>query len=365
MGAIMTIHDLTELHARNRATARHAQQLDAIGRATAAVLRVEDARSAVCAAAIAVTGGVVANLFEPDGEGDLVCTAAEGVDLVGMRVPTNGRSALATTFATASARTTQDMATDPDTDQQTVARLSELSGLPVGAAAWVPVIDRGRCVAVLTVAFADKEATVAELLPPLEILASEAAFALERQTLLRKLALEAERDGLTGAANRRTWETRLPAAVEQARRTGDPLAVVVLDIDHFKAYNDQHGHPAGDELLRSAVTAWQGRLRPTDLLARYGGEEFAVLLPGCPTEAARSVAEALRILMPSGTTCSAGIAAWDGVEPAHRLVSRADTALYAAKHGGRNQTAVAQDPDEEPAPTPALSAAGASGHELP
>ncbi len=106
-----------------------------------------------------------------------------------------------------------------------------------------------------------------------------------------------------------------------------PLAVGLLDLDHFKAFNDQHGHEAGDTLLTATARAWLAELRPTDRLARIGGEEFAVLLAGC--EAARTT--------PHGLTCSGGIAQWDGIEDADALLRRADLALYRAKRSGRNR----------------------------
>ena len=114
------------------------------------------------------------------------------------------------------------------------------------------------------------------------------------------------------------------------------MCVALLDLDHFKAYNDEHGHPAGDRLLKAASAAWEGRLRKTDLLARYGGEEFAVLLPDCQLGNAMEIAERLRTAQPEGT-CSIGVADWDGRQDEDELIARADRALYAAKAGGRNQ----------------------------
>ena len=115
------------------------------------------------------------------------------------------------------------------------------------------------------------------------------------------------------------------------------MCVALLDLDHFKAYNDEHGHQAGDRLLKAASAAWEGRLRKTDLLARYGGEEFAVvLLPDCQLGNAMEIAERLRTAQPEGT-CSIGVADWDGRQDGDELIGRADRALYAAKAGGRNQ----------------------------
>jgi diguanylate cyclase (GGDEF)-like protein len=135
----------------------------------------------------------------------------------------------------------------------------------------------------------------------------------------------ARTDALTGVANRRAWDDELPLELARSARSGQPLCVALLDLDHFKAYNDRHGHQAGDRLLK------------TDLLARYGGEEFAVLLPDCELDSAMEIAERLRTA-PSECTCSIGVAAWDGREAATELVDRADRALYAAKEAGRDRS---------------------------
>jgi diguanylate cyclase (GGDEF)-like protein len=155
-------------------------------------------------------------------------------------------------------------------------------------------------------------------------------------TLYREVERLARTDGLTGVANRRGWDDELPRELARATRSGRPLCIALLDLDHFKAYNDRHGHQAGDRLLKAAAAAWQARLRRSDLLARYGGEEFAVLLPDCGLEDALAIAERLRTAQPEGT-CSLGVAAWDGREDAGQLVDRADRALYAAKAGGRDR----------------------------
>jgi diguanylate cyclase (GGDEF)-like protein len=170
--------------------------------------------------------------------------------------------------------------------------------------------------------------------------------------LYREVERLARTDGLTGVANRRAWDDELPRELARAARSGTGVCVALLDLDHFKAYNDRHGHQAGDRLLKAAAAAWLGKLRKTDLLARYGGEEFAVLLPDCGLDNAMEIAERLRTAQPEGT-CSLGVAAWDGREDAARLVARADRALYAAKAGGRNRCHA--DPGAE-RPTPAPSA---------
>jgi diguanylate cyclase (GGDEF)-like protein len=115
----------------------------------------------------------------------------------------------------------------------------------------------------------------------------------------------------------------------------------MVDLDHFKEFNDEHGHQAGDRLLKQLASVWRDELRPTDVLARYGGEEFVLLLPNCPLDRARQVIERLRETIPADETCSAGIAMWDGEETPEALVSRADSALYRAKREGRNRSVLA------------------------
>ena len=122
-------------------------------------------------------------------------------------------------------------------------------------------------------------------------LAASAAAALERARLVqeverRRITEEdlrelSERDPLTGVLNRRAWDQLLAGAL---RKGTQPLFVALIDLDRFKDYNDRHGHPAGDALLRRAAAAWRSTIRANDVLARYGGEEFAVLLAGCEDE---------------------------------------------------------------------------------
>jgi diguanylate cyclase (GGDEF)-like protein len=176
----------------------------------------------------------------------------------------------------------------------------------------------------------------------LTLLAAQAALAIERADLAQELSRQAQSDPLTGVANRRGLARSLERDLAAARRSGRPLAVAMVDLDHFKVYNDREGHPAGDLLLRAATRAWADHLRAGDLLARYGGEEFAVVLPDCGDEMeVVGVVERLRRATPEGTTASAGVALWDGREPAAQLIRRADAALYEAKRAGRDATRLA------------------------
>lgn len=179
-----------------------------------------------------------------------------------------------------------------------------------------------------------------------------------RQKSENALALLASTDGLTSLANRRTFDERLKVEVRRAARDRTVLSVIMIDVDHFKAFNDFYGHPTGDvclQLVSRAVAA--SARRPGDLTARYGGEEFAVLLPGAGADDAFRIAETIRadilsLQIPheanaSGgvVTASLGVASIEPVvnaivEPS-LVVQAADAALYRAKETGRNQTVAA------------------------
>jgi diguanylate cyclase (GGDEF)-like protein len=166
----------------------------------------------------------------------------------------------------------------------------------------------------------------------------------------------ARTDALTGLPNRRAWDEALERELAMANRGGAPVCAALLDLDHFKEFNDLNGHPAGDAHLREAADMWRRRLRSADLIARYGGEEFAVLLTATDAHQAQDVIETLRACVPSEETVSAGIAEWDGVESGAELLIRADRALYEAKRNGRNRTIAIHVPrfaaTLEPAPEP-------------
>jgi diguanylate cyclase (GGDEF)-like protein len=168
-----------------------------------------------------------------------------------------------------------------------------------------------------------------------------AGLVAQVQAQAARLATLARVDGLTGVPNRRAWDEELIRMLAHARRAGETLHVALLDLDHFKRFNDTHGHQAGDRLLKEAAAAWRAQLRTADLIARYGGEEFAVLLQGGTAAEAAEVLERLLVATPLGQTVSAGLATWDAEERAEQLVGRADAVLYEAKRTGRNRVVVA------------------------
>ncbi len=164
--------------------------------------------------------------------------------------------------------------------------------------------------------------------------------AIEISRLVSRLEGLARTDPLTGVPNRRVWEEELPRELERARRMGTGVCLAMIDLDNFKAYNDRHGHQAGDLVLKEAASAWRAQVRSTDLLARFGGEEFVLLLPACALDDAVRIVERLRQVTPL-VTCSVGLACWDFQEDSSELLERADQALYAAKAEGRNRYVLA------------------------
>jgi diguanylate cyclase (GGDEF)-like protein len=172
------------------------------------------------------------------------------------------------------------------------------------------------------------------------------AMLRERSLLLER---ESQEDALTGVANRRCFMQRLAAEIEVALAVGQPLTVAIADLDHFKAVNDELGHPIGDRALRQSAALMRRNCRHSDLVARVGGEEFALILPGMTRADALVFCETLResvavhewqtIHRDLSITISIGVAQWDGSAELDELVHKADAQLYRAKRAGRNQVA--------------------------
>lgn len=195
-------------------------------------------------------------------------------------------------------------------------------------------------------------------LPVATVLADRAALQDSMHRNNRILQRLATTDPLTGALNRRAFQDQLDLAVANANRSQQPLSVVLLDLDHFKLYNDTYGHPAGDEVLRTLVLELSTVIsRTQDVIARYGGEEFAMVLPQTDAEAALTLArkaeesfrlEAVPHKHASAGICtvSIGVATHDpdelGAVDAVKLLAAADGALYAAKRKGRGRVEHAQ-----------------------
>lgn len=182
------------------------------------------------------------------------------------------------------------------------------------------------------------------LLLEVERSARYAALAIHREQRLAQLQRLAATDDLTMIANRRSFTASLDREIARSLRHGEPMSLVLLDLDHFKQINDVHGHPAGDEALRNVAAALTVASRTLDTPARYGGEEFAVILPDCDARQSVIIADRLRAAVgqapaPTPLTASAGVATFPSqASNAEELIAAADGALLQAKRSGRDRT---------------------------
>jgi diguanylate cyclase (GGDEF)-like protein len=262
-------------------------------------------REEVCSAARAISGSDFALLVEPDLNGNLEVEACREEHIAAA-------------------------------EDVYVSRASRFLG--EHALHYEPVLRDDVAAGVLVVGWGKEVASLGEAAQSgLRMLAAEAAIAIDRAELLSRLEESARTDDVLGLPNRRAWEHELPRELARAGRGGTTVCVAMLDIDHFKRFNDARGHQAGDVLLKQSADAWSGQMRATDILARYGGDEFALLLPGCTLADAEALVQRLRVVMPESQTVSAGLACWDGEESPEQLVGRADSALYVAKRAGRDR----------------------------
>jgi diguanylate cyclase (GGDEF)-like protein len=311
--------------ARNRG-----RMLEQVSQAVYSLFDSHDPRNDACQAARTIGDAATALLYETDADsGRLVCTAMAGID-----------------------GTTDEIVADPHGSAGHVLR----SGQPVlitqdveayvaDTELWVaagrpktllyqPLIRGDTHLGVLVVCWASHVRADGPRATVVALLAHEMAAVIARADAMSHLNDEAITDALTGLPNRRAWEARLRAVTKDQKQ----LSVCVLDLDHFKQFNDSHGHPTGDRLLKETAAAWSDQLRPGDLLARIGGEEFGLLLPDCDPGTASDIVERLRAHVTHGRTCSAGIAVYTPGENPEAAVGRADQALYLAKAQGRDRT---------------------------
>lgn len=229
----------------------------------------------------------------------------------------------------------------------------------------VPLIFFGEKLGVLALDSASKNAFDVEDIQPLESVADICAAAIQNANYFERMRQLAYVDGLTGIHNRRYFEMRIVEELERASRFQGRMAVIMIDIDHFKRLNDEFGHLLGDEVLRCVAGILKQQLRKVDMVCRYGGEEFAVVVPETTGENAMIVAEKLRRQVeshpfpgvPRPVTISCGVADYHlhGVTR-DEVVAAADGALYMAKQAGRNRVLAACLKKEASAANTELSA---------
>lgn len=322
---------LVELRTARRvagAARRRADMFEQVCEAVGGLLDVPEPRQEVCAAARRIAGGHASIIYEPAAGGrELVCTASAGVSPGADGRPIGVTSAIWEAFQDG-----RPVFLDLADPRSVVSPdLWRAAGRPISVL-YQPMLHSGRTFGVLAVGWRDAVAEDGPQRAVVALLAQEAAAAIAHSDAIGVLAGEARSDPLTGLPNRRSWESELARAIA----ADGALSVAVLDLDRFKEFNDGHGHPAGDRLLRGCAAAWRSQLRAGDLLARIGGEEFAVALRGCDGALAVEILDRLRAVVPDEQTCSVGLAMRQPGESAESLVGRADRALYEAKHDGRD-----------------------------
>jgi diguanylate cyclase (GGDEF)-like protein len=324
-----------DLKRMNDSLREHARGMGAVGRVVRVLAGGEDARRAVCRAACELAGAPVAFLLEPSGR-EFVSTAMSGVEMAPVtiqpRPDTTGRA-----FTARESYFVADAGAHPALAQPLVEATSARSAL------FEPVLRDGQVSGVLIVIWqlpitAVPDATAGML----RLLAAQAAVAIEHAGLRSRMETLALTDELTGVATRRVFQEELPRELARARRGDHPVSIALADLDHLGAFNMLRGEREGDRLIKEAAALWRGELREVDLLARLEGGTFALVLPDCGLGEAVEVLDRLRALTPRGETASAGVARWDGEEPAELLEARCADALTAAKQAGRNVTIPAE-----------------------
>ncbi|MDQ1695765.1 MAG: hypothetical protein QOJ03_1118 [Frankiaceae bacterium] len=321
--------------------------LATVGEGSRAILVADQPAAELCHWAARMVDAPFAVFLQPDAEGNLVTVAQEGAALAPMVLPRDKPSVMRAAFESGRLQLIADYRDHEGTSARVVEILDEAGLTDAHSGAALPVTSGGQPIGVLAMVMRDRmTAGHAAMLGLVNVLATEAGLAIERDNLQHQLEEQARTDDLTGLPNRRVWHERLALEIARSTRTKAPLSLILLDLDHFKDFNDSHGHQAGDDMLIAVARAWGGELRETDLLARLGGEEFAVLLPDTPIETAGATGKRLLHAVPRGLTASAGLAQWCG-EDTDALYRRADEALYAAKAAGRNQLMTAKDEPED------------------
>lgn len=286
---------------------------------------VDEVLTLVAQGALAVAGAEAACVELLDGD-EVVCSAVAGAaaPFLGMRVPFDS-SITGECFRTGEALICGDSEAD--------SRVSRDACRAVGARTLIVLpLRSGETVTAVLIAWSstahDFPGYEAQLLTAL---ANASAAAILRAQLIVQLTAQAVTDELTGLPNRRSWHQHLDAALARSRRRGTPLSVVLLDLDRFKSINDEHGHAAGDDVLRTLGTVWRLALRQTDVLGRLGGDEFGLILEDTDEVAATQVLHRLHEAAIGTCGATAGVAQWDGAETPDALLARADACMYRGK----------------------------------
>ena len=326
------------LYSLERRRASQLEAINAIAQQTTAVLDLKELLTKVCVLVQhAFQVSQVSVLLKEEEE--LLLRANHGT--LTLQFPANGRVPCTVGLIGSALSTGR---TQIENDVKSSANFVDLYA-ETGARMCIPLIAFGQILGLLVLDSERRDAFNSNDVQPLESVADICATAIQNAHYVERVRQLAYLDGLTGIFNRRFFELRISEEIERARRFDAGMAVIMIDIDHFKRLNDEFGHLLGDEVLRQVSSLFHSQLRKIDVVCRYGGEEFAILLSQTTPEHALAVAEKLRNMskewqfpgVPRPVTISAGVATY--AEHGHtrdELVKAADAGLYAAKQAGRN-----------------------------
>ena len=330
-----------DLRRLNEALRGQARGVAAVGRAARALAVDPDPRPAICAAACEAADAPIGFLLEPAGD-ELTSTAMSGISMAPVTIQARGDAPPGRGAARAFSSLESYFVPDARDHPAVATALAEAT--KARSALFEPIVRDGQVAGVLIIVWTEPvEALSDSAAGMLRLIATQGAAAIEQAALRARVDELAMTDTLTGLVTRRRWEEEVPRELARARRAETPVCLALVDLDHMSAFNMRRGEQEGDRLIKEAASAWTGALREVDLLARLDGAEFGVLLPGCTLGEACDVVDRVRDVTPRGQTASAGVARWNGEEPADLLVMRCADALATAKAAGRDMTIAAEE----------------------
>jgi diguanylate cyclase (GGDEF)-like protein/PAS domain S-box-containing protein len=339
---------LRESEARHRALAREQARLSRVAATVAASDDPEEVFALVAREVAGLLGGHAGGVTRFDGDAAVLVGSWAAVDE--LRLPVGSRFDLTGGSATARVRS-EGRAVRIDDYSALGGEIPAVLATAHLSSVAAPVRVGGRLWGTVGAISTRRGGFLPGAETRLEQFATLVGVAVTGADARAELALQALTDPLTGLANRRAFTERFEGEVTAARELSGPLSLVMLDLDHFKAVNDRHGHEVGDTVLRELARRMTTGRRDEDLVARIGGEEFAVILPGAGRGAARAVAELIRVAVrekefPVAGTCtiSCGVAHWEAGDDSAALMRRADANLYRAKAAGRDRVVAEGEP---------------------